>query len=420
MMQIRAFIIAVILAILVVPVQASADYLYPGSAALQPLAVIEPVTPDSLFQTWTGDLELAGQKNLGFGLDYLRSDKDSKDWDVIFIATGAFMPDSKLLLGFTVPYIIRDSKFNESDLLDLRAFARMRLLGAAPAFRVSGELSAILPTAGSGDPYPFSLESPVLGARLAFAGGSDSLRAGINVGYQNYLSTESGNDSDLLFGVWMEKDLQGPWTVAGVYSNSTHDHSGVPGDDKVTDSYLQVGVRRAHSEKIDLGVALGTGLGGDSVADVRFMATTTFRFGEVKTAKKEVKEESKTVQKEETAAKKGIKSKEKVQPPKAQAAPAYSGPVVVMIAEGVADKDTEKRLTTALQKKGFATGMDPDPGIKVSRKNVLWYNAGMQEQAVSVLQALVIGGQLKDLEIRQSKKPIMRNWMVLIPGGERK
>jgi hypothetical protein len=416
MVRIRAIIIAVILATFIVPVQVSADYLYPGSAALQPLAVIEPATPDSLFQTWTGDLELAGQKNLGFALDYLRSDVESKDWDVIFIATGAFRSGSNLLLGFTVPYIIRDSEFNESDFLDLRAFARMRLLGAAPAFRISGELSAILPTAGSGDLYPFSLESPVVGARLAFAGGSDSLRAGINVGYQTYLSTESGNDSDLLYGVWMEKNLQGPWTLAGVYSSSTHEHSGVPGDDKVTDSYLQFGVRRAHSGQMDLGLAVGTGLGGDSVADMRVTTTVTFRFGEVGALKKEVREVPEAVQKEET----GTREEIEPEPPKPEAAPAYSGPVVVMIAEGVTNKETEKRLTKALQKKGFATGMDPDPGIKVSKKNVLWYNAGMQEQAVSVLQALVIGGQLQDLEIRQSKNPIMRNWMILIPGGERK
>jgi hypothetical protein len=296
----------------------------------------------------------------------------------------------------------------------------MRLFGVPPAFRVSGELSTILPTAASGDLYPFSLESPVVGVRLAFAGGSDALRAGVNVGYQNYLATESGNDSDLLYGVWMEKILQGPWTLAGVYSSSTHEHSGVPGDDKVTDSYLQLGVRRAHSDKINLGFAVGAGLGGDSVADMRIMATATFRFGEAKTAMKEAGEEEKAIQKEELAAQEEIKTEKKVQPVEAQAAPVYSGPVVVMIAEGIADKDTEKRLTKVLQKKGFATGMDPDPGIKVSSKNVLWYNAGMQEQAVSVLQALVIGGQLKDLEIRQSQKPIMRNWMVLIPGGEGK
>ena len=417
-------IIAVILAIFIVPFQVSADYQYPGSAALQPLAVIEPVTPDSLFQTWTGDLELVGKKNLGFGLDYLQSESDNADWDVIFNATGAFMSGDKLLLGLTLPFIIRDSEFNESGLLDLRAFARMRLLGAAPAFRVSGELSTILPTASSGDLYPFSLESPVLGARLAFAGGSDSLRAGISVGYQTYLSTESGKDSDLLYGIWMEKGFEGPWSIAGVYSSSTHNHSGAPGDDKVTDSYLQVGVRRAHSDKTDLGAAIGTGLGGDSTADMRITLTATFRFGEVKAVKKEIeeepKEEPKVVKEEEVIEKKEIKPKEAVAAPKPPVAPVYTGPVVVMLAEGVTDRDTEKRITKVLQKKGFATGMDPDPGIKVSKKNVLWYNAGMQEQAVSVLQALVVGGQLKDLEIRQSKKPIMRNWMMLILGGEGK
>jgi hypothetical protein len=64
--------------------------------------------------------------------------------------------------------------------------------------------------------------------------------------------------------------------------------------------------------------------------------------------------------------------------------------------------------------------MDPDPGIRVSRKNVLWYNKGMKKQAESVLQTLVQGGYLKKLEIRESSKPIMRNWMILVPGGEGK
>ena len=304
---------AVILMVLSAPVRAIADYLYTGTAALQPLAVMEPATPDSLFSTWTGDIELAGRKNLGLSLDIISYEEDTGDQDVIFAATGAFRSGNRLLLGFTVPYIIRDPEFNESDLLDIRAFARMRLLGAAPAFRVSGELSAILPTASSGDTFPFSLESPVVGARLAFAGGSDSLRAGVNLGYQTYLSTESGDDSDLLYGIWMEKDLEGPWTLAGVYSSSTHDHSGAPGDDEVTDSYLQVGVRKVHSEKTDLGVAIGTGLGGDSVAGLRIMATATFRFGEVKAVKKKkrVKEEPKVVEKKEAAAKTKIRPEDK-------------------------------------------------------------------------------------------------------------
>ena len=281
---------AFILVFLGTPVPALTDYLYPGSAAFQPLAVIEPVTPDSLFNTWTGDIEQNGRQNLGLSLDFLRNDDNSDDWDVIFAATGSFRSGDKLLLGITAPYIIRDPDFNESDLLDLRLFARMRLLGKAPAFRVSGEFSTILPTAKEGTLFPFTLDSPVIGVRLAFAGGSTSMRAGAVVGYQTYLATESGEDTDLLYGLWMEKDIQSPWKIAGVYSGSKHEHSGAPGDDEVSDNYLQVGIRRAQSEKIDLGFAVGSGIGGDSAADLRFVATATFRFGEVKAVKEEKKE----------------------------------------------------------------------------------------------------------------------------------
>jgi hypothetical protein len=411
---------AVILVLFLAPVQVLSDYQHiPGSAAFQPLAVIEPASPDSLFQTWTGDIHLAGQKNLGIAMDFLRSDIDSSDWDVIFSATGAFRSGNNLLLGITVPYIIRDPDFNESDLLDLRVFARKGLIGSAPAFRISGELSAILPTAGEGTLYPFTLDSPVLGARLAFAGGSESLRAGVTLGYQTYLATESGDDSDLLYGIWLEKDMEGPWTIAGVYSTSTHEHSGAPADDEVSDSYIQVGVRRAHSEKMDLGLAAGTGLGGDSVADLRITATATFRFGDPGAPKKKKKavEPEKAV--EEKKPPKEIVEKETVKVPKAPV-PVYSGPVVVMVAEGIADKNIEKKVIKALQQKGFATGMDPDPGVKVKRKNTLWYNRGMQEQAINVSRTLVMGGHLKDLEIKESKKHLARNWMILVLGGEEK
>ena len=145
-------IAAVVLVFLGAAVPAIADYQYnPASAELQSLAVIEPTTPDSLFKTWTGDVESAGRSNLGISLDYLRNQEDSADWDVIFNATGLFRSGDNLLFGITAPYIIRDSKFNESDLLDLRLFARRRLLGQAPAFRISGEVSAILPTANDED-----------------------------------------------------------------------------------------------------------------------------------------------------------------------------------------------------------------------------------------------------------------------------
>ena len=344
-----AFLVSpVILILLAIPSGALADYLYRGSAVLQPLAVIEPAAPDSLFNTWTGDLELAGKKNLGFSVDNLRNEDNSKDWDVIFAATGAFKAGDNLLLGVTVPYIIRDPDYNHSELLDLRIFARRRLIGQVPAFRVSGEVSAIVPTASNGDfLYPFSLQSPVVGARLALAGGSGDLRAGVNFGYQTYLATESGDDSDLLYGLWIEKKLKGPWMMAGVYSSSQHTHSGAPGNDEVLDSNVQFGISRLQSDVTELGLAVGGGIGADSVADIRVTATATFRFG-VAAA---VREQEKASEEAEI-----IKEKESVRTGESPAAP-YSGPVVIMVAERVVNKETEKRVTKALQQKGFATGM---------------------------------------------------------------
>ena len=45
----KALFLGAFIVLLMVPSLVSADYLYPGSAALQPLAVIEPTTPDSSF-----------------------------------------------------------------------------------------------------------------------------------------------------------------------------------------------------------------------------------------------------------------------------------------------------------------------------------------------------------------------------------
>jgi hypothetical protein len=393
----------------------SGDYLYPDSAVLQPLAVMEPAAPDSLFHTWTGDLERGGLQNLGLSLDFLRNAENSNDWDVIFAATGSFRSGERLLLGITAPYIIRDSDFNESDLLDLRLFARMRLLGKTPSFRVSGELSAILPTADKGNLYPFTLDSPVVGARLAFAGGSAAMRAGATVGYQNYLASESGTDTDLLYGVWMEKNLEGPWSMVGEVHGSKHTHSGAPGNDEVSDNYFQVGVRRAQSERVDLGLAAGTGIGGDTAADLRITATAIVRFG---TAKGEVREKKKVRKEPEKMKEVGRKPGKKVAIRKSSAKP-YTGIVVIMIAEGVADSKTEKRITKALQQRGYATGMDPDPDVKIPRRNVLLYNPGMQEKAITVSRSLVMGGYLKDLRIEERRKPISQNWLLLLLGGER-
>ena len=287
MLKGRAFSFSVFLALLLIPPTVSADYLYPGTAGFQPLAVIEPVTPDSLFYSWTGEVDRGGKTNLGVSIDFLRNTDNSDDWDLIFSATGAFRSGERLLYGITVPYIIRDPEFNESDLLDLRAFARMVLLRGASGFNVSGELSAIFPSASQGATYPFTLDSPVAGARFALSGRARDMRLGANIGYQKYLQSETGQDSDLLYSLWVERPLQGPWNLAVEYTGSTHTHSGAPGDDKVSDAYISVGVNREQSEKMALGLAAAAGVGGETPADLRVKASLTVKLGTVEKKKVE-------------------------------------------------------------------------------------------------------------------------------------
>jgi hypothetical protein len=413
---------------LISPAVLWANYLYPGSAGYQPLAIIEPSTPDGLFHSWTGEMERAGRTNLGAKLDFLRNSENSEDWDVIFSATGSFRWGNNLLFGFTIPGIVRDPEFNESDLLDVRAFARKRLMGSARGFGISGELSAILPTAREDMPYPFTLGSTVVGARLAFSTGADEMRYGLNLGYQNYLQTESGSDSDLTYSTWLEKDLNGPWLFVAEIYGSQHSHSGPPGNDNVMDNYLLAGVRRIHSEKINFGIAASTALGGDSAADFRVTALATMKFGEVEERPVEERkvEEVKKVEEIEKIEEKKVEperiveeEKKEVAPKKITPAPAPSAITVVMIAEGITDAQTQKRITKALQREGFATGTDPNPGIKSTGRNILYYMPGMKERALTVSRALVAGGHLKDLRIEESKVRLSGGWLLLIPGGEK-
>ncbi len=421
------FFLAAILSALFIPSVVFAAYVYPGSAVLQPLAVIEPSTPDGLFHSWTGEIDRAGRSNLGITLDFLRNEENSDDWDEILSVTGSFRRGNKLLFGFTIPYIVRDPEFNESDLLDLRAFARMRLVGSSPGFGISGELSASVPTAKEGDLYPFTLDSPVVGVRLAFFGGAGETRVGAAFGYQSYLESETGDDADLLYNLWFEKRLNTPWSLIAEYSGSKHNHSGPPGDDEVSDGHVLIGLRSAYSSRTNFGIGVGTGVGGDSFADILVTAKATVRFGAVEGKKRERKVgKKKAAAKPETVAlTPAAKKPEAAVPAPAVKKPALVAPApgsitVVMIAEGVAGGDTEKRITRALQQKGYATGKDPKPGIKSSGRNVLYYMPGMQEKALGVSRTLISGGHLKDLRVEESKVALPVNWLLLMLGGEKR
>ncbi|MDF1536924.1 MAG: hypothetical protein P1S46_10585 [bacterium] len=394
----RSFLIVISFLFLAIPPTLQADYLYPDSAGLQTLAIIEPVTPDSLFHTWTGDIGRTGLWNLGSAIDLFRNTDNSDDWDVIFKITGAYSPSQNILTGITIPYIVRDPEFNESDMLDLRAFVR----GEIARSGFAGELSVILPTADEGTLFPFTLNTTVPGLRLAYSSGSEELTFGVNLGYQKYLKSVSGEDSDLLYGLWFEKSLRETWDLVAEVSGSTHTHSGALGDDKVTEGNALVGVRKSSPKGLQWGFAAGVGL-ADSVYDLRATTTATIVFSDGKGPKRVDKKVKK---------KKAVKTKRAVSPTPGTI-------VVVMIAEGVTDSATEKSVTKALQKKSYATGMDPDPGIKGKGKNILYYTPGMQEQAISVSRVLVFGGHLKDLQIEETGKPLGQNSLLLVLGGAR-
>ncbi|UCG38289.1 MAG: hypothetical protein JSV00_08860 [bacterium] len=109
--------------ILAAPQAARPDYTYQG-ALLQPLATVDPVLPGQFFDVWRPGHLPAGSWSLGGSAEALRNSDNSDDWETILSVTGAYGLRDRLAVGLIVPYIARDPEFNESELLDLKTFAR--------------------------------------------------------------------------------------------------------------------------------------------------------------------------------------------------------------------------------------------------------------------------------------------------------
>jgi len=371
-----------------------ADYAYPGTNEWQALAVIEPATPDALFRIWTGDFSKTERWNIGISSQFYRNRSDTKDWDTVMSVTGAYRSRPNLLFGITLPYIIRDSKFNESNMLDMRGFLRMGLTGSEKAFRVAAEISYLQTTAGDNVSYPFSLESPLAGFRLALSGGSEDLQVGANVGYQKYLQTTTGDDKDFLYGLWVEKKAGDRWSWILEYSGSAHIHTGPPGNENVKDDYALVGGRYNVSERTHYQIAAGTGL-GDSYADVRVVASATFALGGTPEKKARAKE--------------AIVD----QPPII----GYDG-VYIRIINRTKSKKLGKQVSKSLKKKDYSVIVETQPpGAEVGR-NIILYSSGNIEQAIRLSRTLIFGGILKSAEIQESKTELSDGEIVLIMGNE--
>ncbi len=257
--------------LLVFPATASAKYTYLGSAS-QPLATIDPIVPGQVFKVWRPESIEKGRWSVGTSADFLRNTDNSDDIDIILSVTGAYGISEKLIVGGTLPYIIRDPEFNESDLLDLKAFARYRFTGKSSKTGVGAELLASFPTADLGDTLPLTLDTTLLKLAFAVSGTFPDWSYALNLGYQSYLESESGDDSDLFYGFYAGWQISQPLMGLVEYSASKHTHSDGSLEEEITDATALVGVKYQTSDKLTLGLGIGTGL-SDSYADIRTQLT---------------------------------------------------------------------------------------------------------------------------------------------------
>ncbi len=290
----RTTALGLILFLLTIPVTSSAKYVYQGNS-LQPLATIDPIVPGQIFKVWRPEGIEGGRWSLGPSADFLRNTDNSDDVDVIFSITGAYGLSDRFWVGATLPYIIRDPDFNNSDLLDMRAFARYRLTGNGSGPGVGVELLASFPTAAQGGSFPLTLDTTLLKLSLAASGTLSNWDYGLNLGYQSYLESETGDDSDIFYGFFAGREVARHLTGILEYSAARHTHSEGSLEENITEATALVGIKYQASDNLTLGLGIGSGM-SDSYADLRTQATLVWLPGG-KGASQETTPEEKTSEK---------------------------------------------------------------------------------------------------------------------------
>jgi hypothetical protein len=114
---------------------------------------------------------------------------------------------------------------------------------------------------------------------LAASGTVTDWDYGLNLGYQSYLESESGDDSDLFYGFYVGKEMSPFFTGLLEYSVYRHTHSEGSLEEEITDATALVGIKYQVSDNLQLGLGIGSGL-SDSYADLRAQATLLWRPGQ--------------------------------------------------------------------------------------------------------------------------------------------
>ncbi|UCF31005.1 MAG: LytR C-terminal domain-containing protein [bacterium] len=379
---------AVLFWVLTGPVRA--DYLFPGyneSGELQPLATVISATPDQLFRTWkVGGLD-AGRWSLGAAGELFNRVGEEANEDLILSITGAYGFSDRFLLGTTVPFIIRDREFNDSDLLDVKVFARFRMSGEKDrGFRSAGEVLLNLPTAGGRRHHLLSLETRVLGFKWAFSAGSVPLVWGANVGYQTYLQSVVGNDSDWLYGAYIEYELAARWTGVLELAGSTHVHKAAGDEERVSDDHVVAGVKYRPAGGPIWGAALGKGV-GDSYTDARIVGTISWTFGE-RSAEKPARPAPQPGSVGERALPGGSAGEGVTKGP-VERGPGPGRTARIEVANRSGVREATGKVVRRLEEEGFAVTVD-DRDLYQRQSTHIYYADGFLEQASDV--ASILGG----------------------------
>lgn len=273
----RRFIAVLVFTLAIVafpgPVMAGFDFF--NHPFYEPFATVISPTADQVIRTWRADGLHEDEWNLGFGADLSTLRADSDNIDVIYSLTGAVGLTDRITLGVTIPYIARDDQFNFSELLDVKTFLRYRLAGErARGFRLSSEVWISYPTAGDPDIVTsgpvtqiknYSLDTTVVRLGLGGSDDSGSWQYGFNLGYQQYLDSDSGDDADLLYGAYLEKQLSGGLSGLLEYAGLTHFHDDVV-DQTIHGGLVSAGLQYRAGNGVQLGTSAGKGL-SDSFAE---------------------------------------------------------------------------------------------------------------------------------------------------------
>ncbi|UCG38290.1 MAG: LytR C-terminal domain-containing protein [bacterium] len=240
--------------------------------------------------------------------------------------------------------------------------------------QLGAELLLSLPTASVATTYPFSLDTTV--ARLTVAASMEQAQwsYGVNLGYQHYLSSTSGDDRDVLYGLFAGRGISDRLRGVLEYSSYTHSHEETGLDESLTDSAALVGVRYMVNDDLELGLAAGSGL-GDAFADLKTVATLLWVPGRAAPARP-------------------VRPARALAPPRVPGADLLAGVrpgrggVLIQISNRSGDGTLGEKVARILQRDGYVVPVVEQGSDRDWKSSYLFFRPAAVEQAARITELL--------------------------------